>query len=233
MRCKRLSLSLLVTIISSDLGRMFGKELALATQTELDFADNARPDPLVRSKFIARKHGLYVREEMAAKAITVRLSNHLMKEVFERVNSADRAMRWKANFDSNGGPRGSRANVGPAAKIELKEDEGIRKAGWYKQIWKGEHQFIGEAGARAGLHSVLLKGAEKKANRANGGKWSLGQRSVIQKDPLEEYGHTKKPPTYCDITLMFYSMHIDTGKKKIRCLGNGMTVSDSEYSDCE
>lgn len=76
-----------------------------------------------------------------------------------------------------------RINLGPAVKIELKVDEGDRKAGWYNQVWKGEYEFIGEAGARAGLKAVLIRGSEKKANHAKETNWSIGERSTAQCDP--------------------------------------------------
>ncbi|KAA6410973.1 MAG: hypothetical protein FRX48_05284 [Lasallia pustulata] len=54
----------------------------------------------------------------------IRLTEALMKEVIEHINPTDRANRYKADFDTAGSPRIIRANLGPAAKAELKEDEG-------------------------------------------------------------------------------------------------------------
>lgn len=104
--------------------------------------------------------------------------------------------------DSNGGQRIMRINLGPAAKVELKTDEGERRAGWYNQVWRGEYEFIGEAGARAGQKAVLIRGSEKKANKAKGTDWSVGERSTLQSDPTSEYStakagsHASNPKTY-------------------------------------
>lgn len=49
-----------------------------------------------------------------------------------------------------------RINLGPAAKTELKQDEGECRAGWYNLVWKNEYEFIGEAGARTGQKAVLI-----------------------------------------------------------------------------
>ena len=101
-----------------------------------------------------------------------------MKEVIEHINPTDRANRYKADFDTAGSPRIIRANLGPAAKAELKEDKGDQKAGWYNWVWRGQYEFVGEAGRRLGQAAVILKGTEKKANRGTV-EWSMGKWSTI------------------------------------------------------
>lgn len=122
-----------------------------------------------------------------APPLNVRLTDHLMQEVIERIGPADRANRYKADFDSAGAPRSIRISLGPAAKLRLGTAEGTREAGWYNRVWRLQYEFIREAGAHAGQIALRRRGTEKKATRSKGSDWSLGSMSVIQGNPRDDY----------------------------------------------
>lgn len=65
----------------------------LATQHELDFADNARPDSLMSSKLRGCKHRRYVKEEATTKA-TIKKQGRYLEKGKTASDSEDSDCEW-------------------------------------------------------------------------------------------------------------------------------------------